>query len=93
MLVESSESESESEDDDFYDEDPEKTRETIKEIIRDARLMKFEKAILEDAGIDSLAKMRDCTERQLKRTKMEYSERDRLLRGMHFALKSKMICM
>lgn len=63
----SSESESESEDDDDYDEDPDKTREDIKEIIRDTRLMKFERAIIEDAGINSLARMRDCTERQLKR--------------------------
>ena len=33
--------------------------------------MKFERPIIEDAGINSLARMRDCTERQLKRVSLE----------------------
>mmetsp|Transcript_2991 Transcript_2991/g.3471 ORF Transcript_2991/g.3471 Transcript_2991/m.3471 type:complete len:277 (-) Transcript_2991:1164-1994(-) len=80
----SSESESEDLDDGKFsadENDPERAKKEIKEIIRDNKLMKFEKQILENAGISSYGALRDCNEKQLKRIGMGYTDRDRLLRA------------
>lgn len=65
----------------FPNEDRRKTEEEIRELIRDAKVMKYENEIIERAGIDSYEAMRNCDERKLKRLGMGYSDRDRLLKA------------
>lgn len=78
-----SDSGSESEFDDrvFPGENKRKTEEEVRELIRDAKVMKYENAVIEEAGIDNYESMRNCDERTLKRLGMGYSDRERLLKA------------
>lgn len=81
----SSDSEAESADefDDsvFPNENRRKTEEEVRELIRDAKVMKYESAVIDQAGIDNYESIRNCDERTLKRLGMGYSDRERLLKA------------
>lgn len=65
----------------FPGENKRKTEEEVRELIRDAKVMKYESAVIEQAGIDNYKSMRNCDERSLKRLGMGYSDRERLLKA------------
>lgn len=82
----SSDSDSDSDESDFDDsrfpgENKRKTEEEVRELIRDAKVMKYENAIIDQAGIDNYESIRNCDERTLKRIGMGYSDRERLLKA------------
>lgn len=65
----------------FPGENKRKTEEEVRELIRDAKVMKYENAIIDQAGIDNYESIRNCDERTLKRIGMGYSDRERLLKA------------
>lgn len=73
--------ESEFDDSKFPGENKRKTEEEVRELIRDAKVMKYESAIIDQAGIDNYESIRNCDERTLKRLGMGYSDRERLLKA------------
>lgn len=65
----------------FPGENRRKTEEEVRELIRDAKVMKYENAVIDQAGINNYESMRNCDERVLKRIGMGYSDRERLLKA------------